>query len=66
MSDSLATLPRFVTRADLETNGFSPAQIERLEQLKSQYPYIEFIDSMSQFNRLAFLKWQLETGRVSR
>jgi hypothetical protein len=66
MSDSVASLPRFVTRADLETNGFSTAQIERLEQLKAQYPYIEFIDSVSQFNRLAFLKWQLETGRVSR
>jgi hypothetical protein len=64
MSEPLTTLPRFVTRADLETDGFSPAQIERLEQLKAQYPYIEFTSSIGEFRRLSFLKWRLDTGRI--
>jgi hypothetical protein len=62
---SSTTLPRVVTHADLEADGFNPAQIKRLDELKANYPYLEFTDSMAEWRRLSFLKWRHSTGRLS-
>lgn len=64
-SPSSTTLPRFVTQADLEHDGFTTAQIERLEQLRVVYPFVEFTDSAAEWRRLAFVKWCHTTGRIS-
>lgn len=61
---ALTPIRRVTTRDDLSAAGFTPEQIERLEQLRNHYPYIEFIDSRLQLEKLRFLRWLIETGRV--
>lgn len=51
-----------VSRADLEHQGFTNSQIERLEQLRAIYPYVEFVDSDAQWQRLVFLQWLCRTS----
>lgn len=65
MATSSSTLPRVVGKADLEAAGFTPAQIDRLDQLKANYPYLEFTDSTDQFRRLTFLKWRVRNGHIA-
>lgn len=65
MSLSTSTMPRVVSSSDLEEAGFTTTQIERLDQLKAQYPYLEFTDSIDEWRRLSFLKWRHRTGRVA-
>lgn len=61
---ALTPLRRITTRDDLSSAGFTSEQIERLEQLRNHYPYIEFVDSRRQLEKLRFLRWLIETGRV--
>ena len=49
--------PMTVERSDLERQDFTAEQIERLERLRAVYPYLEFVDSQQQWQRLVFLKW---------
>ena len=61
---ALTPIRRVTTRDDLASAGITPEQIERLEILRNHYPYIEFIDSQRQLEKLRFLRWLIETGRV--
>lgn len=55
-----------ITIADLTTEGFSVAEIARLETLRARYhPYREYCASDLDFERLAFLKWRYERGEVT-
>jgi hypothetical protein len=65
VSHSPTTLPRFVTQADLEHDGFTTAQITRLEQLRVVYPFVEFTDSADEWRRLTFIKWCHTNGRIN-
>lgn len=51
---------------DLEPDGLTPRQIERLVALARVYPWIEFVDSSDEWRHLEFLKWRYETGRIER
>lgn len=61
---SPTTLHRIVTIEDLELAGFTSVEIESLQVLKSRYPFIEFTDAPEQWQRLVFLKWRTDTGRL--
>ena len=47
------------TRSDLLAAGFSAAEIDRLEKLRGVYPYMEFLDSRQELQRLRFMKWMI-------
>jgi len=52
---------------ELAAQGFSPAEIARLQQLKDRYhPFRELCESNHEFERLAFLKWRWMHGQVER
>ena len=51
---------------DLEPDGLTPREIERLAALAKVYPWIEFVASGEEWHRLEFLKWRYETGRIER
>lgn len=53
------------TAADLESQGFTPAQIARLLILRADYPLIEMVDSRQALEQIRFLKWRFATGRLS-
>jgi hypothetical protein len=46
--------------------GFTPDQIARLRELRDMYPYIEYMDSRKQWNRLRFVKWLYSRGAIPR
>ncbi|MCM8745283.1 hypothetical protein NET03_01925 [Thermomicrobium sp. CFH 73360] len=50
----------------LEELGFTPEQIARLRELRDMYPYIEYMDSRKQWNRLRFVKWLYSRGEIPR
>lgn len=49
----------------MELLGFDAEQITRLDQLRANYPYLEFTDTVEEWRRLNFLKWRHATGRVT-
>jgi hypothetical protein len=55
---------RVLTSADLAAEGFSPAQITRLESLRELRPIAEFLDSSAERERLHFLRWRYRTGQL--
>ena len=57
MSGALAHPPQPVTREDLKVIGVTDEQIARFEELRAQYPYIEFLSSTKELDRLKFVKW---------
>jgi hypothetical protein len=44
-------------QAELQSMGFTPEQIRRLIELRSEYPLIEEVFSRAELQRLLFLKW---------
>jgi hypothetical protein len=62
MSGALANPNPQVTRDDLKAAGLSDEQIERCEELRAQYPYIEFLGSRKELERLKFVKWLHSQG----
>lgn len=52
-----------ITRADLKQDGMSDEVIDGLESLREKYPFAEFLDSESEWQRLVFLKWLRDQGR---
>jgi hypothetical protein len=42
---------------DLVAQGFTPEQIQKLEELRAVYPMIEMVDNIEQMRRMVFLKW---------
>ena len=65
MTSSLTPRPD-VTVADLVELGFTNDQIEALQALKSCYPFIEYVDTATQWKRLQFLKWRVAQGDLQR
>jgi hypothetical protein len=53
-----------ITTSDLIAGGFTPEQIERLMELRAAYPYIEFVESHDEWQRLVFLKWRYGRERA--
>jgi hypothetical protein len=56
---------RIVTSADLEQAGFSDTQIDQLDAMARCYPFIEFTDSIEEWQRLVFLKWRRGQGHLA-
>ena len=50
----------------LDQAGFSREEIERLRRLRDMYPYIEYVDSRSQWHRLRFVKWLYTQGQIQK
>jgi hypothetical protein len=53
---------QIVTVEQLSTEGFTPAQIARLERLRACYPLIELVDE-AQWQQLQFLGWLYRQGQ---
>jgi hypothetical protein len=47
------------TRSDLLAAGFTTTEIEALTALRATYPYVEFLDSRQELQRLRFMKWMI-------
>ncbi len=54
-----------ITRDDLKKTGMSDEAVDQLQSLREKYPFAEFLDSEVEWQRLVFLKWLCEKGRVS-
>ena len=52
-----ATTQATTDTTDLVAQGFTPEQIQRLEDLRSVYPLIEMVEDIEQVRRMVFLKW---------
>lgn len=65
MTEALAATQQAPTREDLALEGFTEEQIQVYDDLREQYPYIEFLDSQREWNHLVFMKW-LITKREQR
>ena len=59
MNMPLQTTRVTITRDDLLAEGFTLAQVEALEALRAVYPYVEFLDSRQELQRLRFMKWMI-------
>jgi len=53
-----------ITQDDLEGEGLTEREIARLSRLRDHYPYREFVASGTEWNRLVFLKWLHQRGRL--
>jgi hypothetical protein len=51
---------------ELRRVGFTTEQIERLVVLRAQYPFLEWVDTDNQWQRLLFLKWRFQHGDLRR
>jgi len=54
-----------VTEQDLINDGFTQDEVDSLNALKVNYPYIEFTDNRRQFDHLREIRWRVATGRLS-
>jgi hypothetical protein len=63
---SLTMRTDYITVEDLAAEGFTVTEIEALSALKAAYPFIEYVDSASQWRRLLFLKWRYQHGDLQR
>lgn len=52
-----------LTELQLAQEGFSPDEIARLRDLRDMYPYIEYVDSRREWQRLRFVKWLYHRGQ---
>lgn len=49
--------PNDFAERSLQEQGFSAPEIESLRELRSNYPYIEYVDSHREWHHLRFVKW---------
>jgi hypothetical protein len=63
---SLTVRSEYSTVEDLVEAGFSESEIEALSALKAAYPFVEYVDTASQWRRLLFLKWRYQHGDLQR
>ncbi len=66
MTASSLTPRSEVTVADLVEQGFTDDQIDALKALKACYPFVEYVDSATEWKRLQFLKWRVDQGDLQR
>lgn len=50
----------------LEQAGFTRDEIDRLRSLREMYPFIEYVDSRRQWERLSFVKWLYNQGQIKK
>jgi hypothetical protein len=64
----MSVQPRLDAPAEdaLDQAGFSREEIERLRRLRDMYPYIEYVDSRSEWHRLRFVKWLYTQGQIQK
>ena len=55
-----------VTETELRQHGFSENEIAHLRTIREMYPYIEYVDSRFEWNRLKFVKWLYHKGEFTR
>lgn len=53
-----------VTSEELEVEELTEREMARLLRLRDHYPYSEFAGSSLEWNRLVFLKWLHQRGRL--
>ncbi|HLT20353.1 MAG TPA: hypothetical protein VKZ96_12900 [Thermomicrobiales bacterium] len=64
MAASTTMTPRSATTSDLKAAGFTTAEVARLVEARACYtPYRELF-SKREFQRLSFLRWEVEQGRL--
>lgn len=51
--------------ATLQAAGFGTADIERLQALRSVWPFVEWTDSQMSFDRLLFVRWRFKNGDLT-
>lgn len=68
MTGPMSVRPRLTAPAEdtLDQVGFSREEIDRLRRLRDMYPYIEYVDSPSQWHRLRFVKWLYTQGQIQK
>jgi hypothetical protein len=57
MAVTIAAQATTITREDLKNGGWNDEAIDRLLSLSERYPFVEFLDSESEWQWLRFLKW---------
>lgn len=66
MTTSTTMTPPSLTTTDLESAGLTAEQVARLIETRARYsPFREFF-SEHEYQRLSFLRWQLEHGQIAR
>jgi hypothetical protein len=63
---SLTVRQDYLTVEELADLGFTESEIESLSALKAAYPFVEYVDTASQWRRLLFLKWRFQHGDLQR
>ena len=66
MQGSLALRPENDAPLEVAQVVFTDEEAARLRELKREYPFIEYVDSGRQWQRLQFLKWRYEHGDLKR
>ena len=66
MTRSLSTVGDRLSVDDLREAGFTEEEIEQLSALRNEYPFVEYVDSGRQWQRLLFLKWRYDRGDLRR
>jgi len=68
MTGPMSVRPRLNAPAEdaLDQAGFSREEIDHLRRLRDMYPYIEYVDSRSQWHRLRFVKWLYTQGQIQK
>jgi len=63
---TLSARPASITVEDLIDVGFTSEQIEKLSELKACYPFVEYVEYATHWQRLLFLKWRFDNGDLQR
>jgi hypothetical protein len=53
-----------ITSEDVDVEGLTEREMARLLRLRDHYPFSEFVGSSAEWNRLVFLKWLHQRGRL--
>lgn len=65
-SASLRLTKETISIEDLESLGFTADQILALTALRAAYPFVGYVDTASQWQRLLFLQWRYRHGDLQR
>ncbi|MBA2453417.1 MAG: hypothetical protein H0V47_09615 [Chloroflexia bacterium] len=66
MVAALTQMTHTLTTDNLQEAGFTVGEIKRLVELRDRYPYLEFTDSLRQWDHLKFMKWRYTNGDLAR
>ncbi len=66
MVAALTPLTHTLSAEELKEQGFTDKEIKHLGDLRDRYPYLEFTDSLRQWDHLKFMKWRFTNGDLAR